>query len=371
MSFTPNKTYNNQPTGSDVGTWGIVNNSNFTSIDLNFGGRKNANVAGGGNVNVTAADAQNVYHLLTGMLTGDIQYIFPATGGFYFIQNNTTGAFTVKVIIAGGTSGFIIPQSQTSFLFANPDNFIPAGIISNTFVGGTTGGTANAQILVSVTPGPWALAVGNIIYSVAGFSNNAATTFAGPDGVAKSVKKNLDYSGLAPLTGGEIIVGGLLVLYWDGTEYILLNPTPVPGQIAGSTTNDSALAGNVGEIVSNSASTQSLATGIPSNITNITLSAGDWDIWGSAAFNGTGSTIVNQQIAAITATSATIPSFPNGGALFVSTKGLAPGEANSAFPVGIMRVSINTPTTYYLVAQATFSSSTLTSSAFLAARRRR
>jgi len=225
MSTTPNKGYNNQATGSDVGTWGIVNNQNFTAIDLNFGGRKNANVAGNTNVNVSIADAQNAYHLLTGLLTGNIQYILPALGGFYFIQNNTTGAFTVTVIITGGTSNFVAPQGQTAFVFSNPDNLIPTGLINNIFVGqASTGGTANAQTLAAVTPGAWALAVGNIIYATAGHSNNASMTFAGPDGAAKAVER-ISSLGLVALTGGEVITGNIIALFWDGTEYVLLNPS--------------------------------------------------------------------------------------------------------------------------------------------------
>lgn len=122
MALTPNKSFNDQTTGTNTGTWGIILNSNFTSIDLSFGGRKNANVAGSADVVVSAADAQNVTHALTGILTGNIKYQFPATGGMYFIQNSTTGNFSVTAITFGGSTGFVVPRGRTAWVFCNPDN---------------------------------------------------------------------------------------------------------------------------------------------------------------------------------------------------------------------------------------------------------
>ena len=80
-TFTPNKSYELQATGENAGTWGIKLDAVESIIDLNLGGRFNANVAGAANVTVTTAQAQNVRHILTGLLTGNIQYIFPNGGG--------------------------------------------------------------------------------------------------------------------------------------------------------------------------------------------------------------------------------------------------------------------------------------------------
>ena len=121
-SFTSNKDYTLQVTGTNVNTWGIPLNSNFTIIDLNFGGRLNISVAGNANVTVTSAQAQNCFHLLSGVLTGNIQYNFPAQGGFYFISNTTTGAFTITLGMTGNTGQYVLPQNEAIIVFANPDN---------------------------------------------------------------------------------------------------------------------------------------------------------------------------------------------------------------------------------------------------------
>jgi hypothetical protein len=63
-------------------------------------------------------------------------------------------------------------------------------------------------------------------------------------------------------------------------------PGSVPvGQLPGTSTGDNANPGNVGEFVTASVTTGlSMATDVPANITWITLSPGDWDVWGSVSF---------------------------------------------------------------------------------------
>lgn len=139
-SFTANKGYNNQTTGTNSGTWGIVLNSNFTTIDNNLGGTLNISVAGNSNITLTSSQAAFLIHNLTGTLTGNIQYIFPS-GGVYQITNSTTGAFTVTVIMAGGT-GVVIPQGSTRTVFVDASNLVAR---LDSLAGGSL---ASADILV-------------------------------------------------------------------------------------------------------------------------------------------------------------------------------------------------------------------------------
>ena len=57
MTNTPNKGYTNQATATNSGTWGVVLNSNFTTIDNNLGGTLTLSVAGNTNVTLTAAQS--------------------------------------------------------------------------------------------------------------------------------------------------------------------------------------------------------------------------------------------------------------------------------------------------------------------------
>lgn len=119
---SPNLGLNLQTTGSNNGTWGIFLNSDLSIIDSRAGGRVTVNCAGSSNITVSASQAQNVFQTLTGVLTGSIEYILPSTaGGFYFITNNTTGAYTLKVDCVALGTGITIPQGRSCLIFVNPD----------------------------------------------------------------------------------------------------------------------------------------------------------------------------------------------------------------------------------------------------------
>lgn len=243
-TFSPNKDFELQATGENQGTWGIKTNSNLSIIDLNFGGRLNISVAGSSDVVISDSQAENVYHVITGLLTGSIQYKLPAAGSFYFLNNGTTGAFTLTAICFGGT-GIVIPQGATVGVFVNPDtsaasalsNYIPG--TTAVFLGGTTGGTANAQTLTLTTPG-FTLTTGYMIVGKSGNSNTAAMTIAVNSGTAKNVYK-VGRAGPVALNGGDFQSGQMFAMVYDGTEWQLLNPAIEPPIVfGGGTTGGSA-----------------------------------------------------------------------------------------------------------------------------------
>jgi hypothetical protein len=70
------------------------------------------------------------------------------------------------------------------------------------------------------------------------------------------------------------------------TSSITFNPTT--GGIVGTTTNDNAAAGKVGEFISNVVSAGSAVStpgGTPTYIASVSLTAGDWDVWGNFTMN--------------------------------------------------------------------------------------
>lgn len=115
---TANKNYNNQTTGTNSGTWGIVLNSNFSLIDNNLGGTLNVDISGssGGTYSVSLSQAQYIFQNLTGALGATTTYRFPANGGVYFVTNDTTGGHNVIVSITGGGSTVTVPPGGTSWI---------------------------------------------------------------------------------------------------------------------------------------------------------------------------------------------------------------------------------------------------------------
>lgn len=144
--------------------------------------------------------------------------------------------------------------------------------------------------------------------------------------------------------------------------------------LVGSATNDTATAGNIGEYISANVaigSAAGLTTATPANVTSISLTAGDWDVEGNVGFIANTGTLATLLIATINnGTSATLPTAPNDGA-YAQQQIALPAAATQIIPTGRFRVSLSGTTTIYLIAQATFTVSTLTAYGFIGARRAR
>ena len=147
--------------------------------------------------------------------------------------------------------------------------------------------------------------------------------------------------------------------------------------LLGTVTDDPALAGNLGEIISSiiaPGSSVSLSTGTAKNITSIILSAGDWDVWGGVCFNHAATTTVNDVQVSIGSTSATIdPSAGRYAALPMF--GLVPASyltvSSICIPGFTLQITSGGTPTIYLVATADFAVSTMTAYGAIYARRRR
>lgn len=145
------------------------------------------------------------------------------------------------------------------------------------------------------------------------------------------------------------------------------------GQIPGTATNDNASAGNIGEFISSSigsGSSVSLSNSTAANITSISLTAGDWDVWGQINTNTGAGTVISLIEAYITTVSATRATAPNGGAYFFEQQTMT-ASTNFSTPVGMTRLSLSTTTTVFLGIFTQFTVSTLAAFGFIGARRRR
>jgi hypothetical protein len=143
------------------------------------------------------------------------------------------------------------------------------------------------------------------------------------------------------------------------------------GKITGVTDGSNAPAGYVGEIIKSTVpveSAVSLTTNTTSNITNISLPAGDWYVNGQVDYRAAATTSITILTQGISQTSATLGSQDTFSRLIGSA--FVPTASNDAcLPIRGQRISLTTTTTIYLVARPTFTVSTLTGYGTIEARR--
>jgi len=110
---TTNRSYNVPVTGSDVGTWGVSLNENFSKIDNNLGGLLILTLS---NTTISLSPTQAQYGTIqcTGNVTVDPIYIvFPANvTGWWTIGNFTTGVATFGITSATGNSAIFMPPGE-------------------------------------------------------------------------------------------------------------------------------------------------------------------------------------------------------------------------------------------------------------------
>jgi hypothetical protein len=227
-------------------------------------------------------------------------------------------------------------------------------------------GTSNGFAQVSITQLPNATTPLNGTEVLPGVQNGQTVqipeTALGVQGPASSTNNHIaTFNG----TGGRTIQdSGATIGPYAGATL---------GQLPGTTTNDAASAGNIGEYISSSipvGSPVSLTSNNFSNVTSISVTAGDWDISGSIGFVGNAATTVNWMTGSITTTSGT-PDGSGGRQSFQVTGGTTVFNIvpSTQFWIGHSRFSFASTTTVYLVAQSGFGTSTNGAFGFISARR--
>lgn len=161
------------------------------------------------------------------------------------------------------------------------------------------------------------------------------------------------------LGGNTVLPDGNLVISTSGKG------------IQGTTTNDSANAGVVGEFISSSVgSLVAMTSGTSQNATSISLTAGDWDVTGCIGFVPASTT----SITALKGTIGTTSALYNDNSQYSFSdyySAVVPGGSTTFYKtLPVQRISLASTTTVYLVAQATFGIAALyTGSCFIRARR--
>ena len=294
------------------------------------------------------------------------------------------------------------------------NNYAAAGQVQDSSLtwAGTAGGTGDV-ITLTLTPAITAYAAGQSFTYKSGASANTTTMTVNVNGVgAKAIQKNG-----AAVAAGDHPANSWFRITYDGTAFQLaqifqpsafmltvmddadaataratlgaaalaglstqdfsaknvtaagtITPSETSG-IVGTTTNNNANAGSIGEYQSAeifSAAPVSLVTGTPKTVTSLSLTAGDWDVEGLGGLIFPASTSFTSFETSLSTTTDTLSTWDtiHRGAAYV------PGAGNAVqYPVKSKRISIASTTTIYLVVNAIFSVSTLSAFGAISARR--
>jgi len=142
-------------------------------------------------------------------------------------------------------------------------------------------------------------------------------------------------------------------------------PIPIGSKI-GVTDGSNAPAGQIGEFLT-ATRTVTPVTGSYDNVVQMTLTPGDWDVWGAVYFQG--ATFSNVQVSVSTS-----PTAASLGAPFVNilVHGLSGPPSNVSLIAPQVRLNVTAPTPIYLLGYAAFTApGTVTAIGFLSARRAR
>ena len=111
------------------------------------------NVAGTGNYTLSGFELNRIAYDLIGVLTGNRNVIVPATVQQYWINNNTTGSFTLTVKTSAGT-GVSVPQGGAAILYCNGTNVVNAQTLNVALpvpiASGGTGATTAGGALINL-----------------------------------------------------------------------------------------------------------------------------------------------------------------------------------------------------------------------------
>jgi microcystin-dependent protein len=121
MTFTPNKNIETPSHGSDVNTWDVNANSNFTIIDTCFSGTLLLNATGlSGTQALTQTQVQPPTIQISGTPTAAITYTVPsAIGGVWAVRNTTAGGFAVGVASAAGGATVAVGAGQSVHMWCD------------------------------------------------------------------------------------------------------------------------------------------------------------------------------------------------------------------------------------------------------------
>lgn len=127
-TFTPNVALILQENGTNNNTWNDYLTDNFEMLDAKLGNRTTVNTTGG-NTSLTATQERVAVVKATGTLVSNATITFTGVGGFWIIDNATSGSFSLTCKISGQT-GVEVAQGSKALVYFNGTDIATAGALN-------------------------------------------------------------------------------------------------------------------------------------------------------------------------------------------------------------------------------------------------
>lgn len=323
-------------------------------------------------ITVTTNVASSTFNNVNIVVPGSTAALTLASAKTFTVNNTLTLNGTDGTAFTFPTTNATLARTDAAQTFAGTQTFTLAPVFTD------ASGTRTALglgALATVTPGTGVATALAINIGSAG----APVLFNGALGSPSSVGTLPAHTLGGAISGGgnqinNVIIGNSTPLAGSFTT-VNASTSITPTNIVGTTTNNNAAAGSVGEYVQSSiaiGSQVALTSNTPALITSISLTAGDWDVTLQPIFIGAAITLTNYIFASVSSTGAldtTTPGafasigYPTGGtAIYASTTGIS-------LTLSPFRFSLSGTTTISAYAQSGFTTSTAGVYGLLRARR--
>lgn len=347
----------------------------FTAPNIGIAGGASLDLvnAGGGQImRISGSTTNALYYQAVNTSGAAIFCVDSSVGGNCFVSG--TAAYETVLASQSATGVTIAPALTKTFRFSGTD--LAATSIGNTITPGQTGGIVGTTTNNNAAAG----SVGQFITASCPGPTTTATitvTIASPGVVTWT---SHPFSGTAPRFDACPVVfttsGALPTGITASTNYWVI-PTTISGNnfsIATSVAN--AIAGTAINTSGTQSGTQTgtagtvLSTGATKDVTGLALTAGDWDCSGFGDFQFGATTSYTNLTGSISTTAATLGGRDTGFD-FETPAAVPTATADMTWPISDIRQLLSGTTNVFLVAQGTFTLSTLKTYGTIRCRRMR
>lgn len=207
-TVTPNIKITNQTEGGNNNTWGTIADTNFETIDNKFGDTTSITTTGG---NTSLTDSQEIVAIVkvSGTLAANATITFSGRGGFWIVNNGTTGNYTLTCKVSGQT-GVVIPQAGKRLVYCDGTDIL---------LGNTETDVAAEVLVVSAT-------TCDILGAGSEFIRITGTTTITSFGSAATQKRFVRAAGTFKITHNAstlILPGGYDITTAPGDTFIVIS----------------------------------------------------------------------------------------------------------------------------------------------------